>query len=140
MTKIRTRCFVVSSDINKTTTTQVSDPSKFRLTGENGRPLIYPRRLLDNQRAVADRYLRTLAPEQRQPILDELEGRFRSEQKGMRPVYDEIRFLHALCNAARNGKFQPNLGLKVLSRASRTGTRSSTSERSQGDETGQGNG
>ena len=98
---------------NKTTTTQVSDPSKFRLTGENGRPLIYPRRLLDNQRALADRYLRTLAPEQRQPILDELEGRFRSEQKGMRPVYDEIRFLHALCNAARNGKFRPNLGLKV---------------------------
>jgi len=68
---------------------------------------------MDNQRGVADRYLRALAPEQRQPILDELEGRFRSESKGMRPVYDVLRFLHALCEAARNGRFQPNLGLGV---------------------------
>ena len=99
--------------INKTTTTHSSAPSKFDLTGEDGQPLIYPKRLMDNQRGVADRYLRALAPEQRQPILDELEGRFRSEAKGMRPVYDVLRFLHALCEAARDGGFQPNLGLGV---------------------------
>jgi hypothetical protein len=103
-----------SSYINKTTTTYSSDPSKFDLTGKDGQPLIYPKRLMDNQRGVADRYLRALAPEQRQPILDELEGRFRSEAKGMRPVYDPIRFLHALCEAARNGRFQSNLGLGVV--------------------------
>ena len=102
-----------SSYINKTTTTHSSDPSKFDLTGEDDQPLIYPKRLMDNQRGVADRYLRALAPEQRQPILDELEGRFRSEAKGMRPVYDVLRFLHALCEAARDGGFQPNLGLGV---------------------------
>jgi len=102
-----------SSYINKTTTTHSGDPSKFDLTGKDGQPLIYPKRLMDNQRGVADRYLRALAPEQRQPILDELEGRFRSEAKGMRPVYDALRFLHALCEAARNGRFQPNLGLGV---------------------------
>ena len=31
----------------------------------------------------------------------------------MRPVYDVLRFLHALCEAARDGGFQPNLGLGV---------------------------
>jgi len=59
------------------------------------------------------RYLSELTPEQRQPILDELEGRFRAESKGMKPVYDEVSFLHSLCNRVRRGKFQPNLGIKV---------------------------
>ncbi len=102
-----------SSYINKTTTTNNGDKTKFVLTGEDGRPLIYPGRLLNNQRDVADRYLHTLAPEQRQPILDELEGRFRAEQKGMKPLYDELSFLNSLCKAVRKGKFQPNLGIKV---------------------------
>ena len=31
----------------------------------------------------------------------------------MKPVYDEIRFLHFLCRAANKGKFVPNLGIKV---------------------------
>ena len=52
-----------SSYINKTTTTHTGDASRSALTGEDARPLIYPRRLLANQREVAARYLRVLAPE-----------------------------------------------------------------------------
>ena len=54
-----------------------------------------------------------LSPVQRQPILDELEGRFQAEQKGMKPVYDEISFLAKLCKLAQADQFQPNLGIKV---------------------------
>ena len=100
-----------SSYINKTTTTQ--GPSNFVLTGEDGQPLVYPSRLSDNHRDIATRYLSELAPGQRQPILDELEGRFRAEEKGMKPVYDEISFLHSLCKGMKKGKFQPNLGIRV---------------------------
>jgi hypothetical protein len=75
--------------------------------------LVYPARLCDNHRKIAARYLSALAPEQRQPVLDELEGRFRAEEKGMKPVYDEISFLYSLCKLMRRGEFQPNLGIKV---------------------------
>jgi hypothetical protein len=102
-----------SSYINKTTTTPTRGPSKFVLTGEGNQPLVYPARLCDNHREIAARHLSALAPEQRQPILDELEGRFRAEEKGMTPVYDEISFLHSLCKLMRQGSFQPNLGIKV---------------------------
>jgi len=74
---------------------------------------VYPARLCNNHRDIAARALSALAPKQRQPILDELEGRFRAEAQGMRPVYDELSFLHALCQLTRRGKFQPNLGIKV---------------------------
>ena len=57
--------------------------------------------------------MKTVPATARQSILDELEGRFRSEQKGMKPVYDEMRFLHFLCRASNKGKFVPNLGIKV---------------------------
>ena len=80
----------------------------------DGEPaLIYPKRLSENQRELADRYLKSVPAAARQSILDELEGRFRSEQKGMKPVYDEMRFLHFLCRAANKGEFVPNLGIKV---------------------------
>ena len=102
-----------SSDINKTTTTYTGEMPKFEPGREADQPLIYPRRLSDNQREVANRHLLTLSPKQRQLILDELEGRFRAEQKGMKPLYDEISFLHSLCKAVRTGEFQPNLGIKV---------------------------
>jgi hypothetical protein len=81
--------------------------------GEQGEPLVYPRRLGDNQRDIANRYLFSLAPEDRQPILDELEGRFQAELKGMKPVYDEISFLIRLCELMKSGEFVPNLGIKV---------------------------
>ena len=101
-----------SSYINKKTTTETA-VSKFDLADEDARPLVYPRRLGDSHRELADRYLASLAPEQRQPILDELEGRLQAEQKGMKPVYDEISFLISLCKLTKQGSFQPNLGIKV---------------------------
>jgi hypothetical protein len=87
--------------------------SNFAHTGENDQPLVYPPRLCDNHREIAARYLSVLAPEQRQPVLDELAGRFLAEAKGMKPVYDSLSFLHALCKQMGQGKFQPNLGIKV---------------------------
>ena len=104
-----------SSSNNKKTTTTTSgeDASKFMHAGEHGEPLVYPRRLGENQRDIANRYLSKLAPADRQPILDELEGRFQAEQKGMKPVYDEISFLFRLCERMKSGEFVPNLGIKV---------------------------
>ena len=96
-----------------TTTTSKSEVSNIDTTGENGTPLVYPKRLSDNHRGLAERHLKTLKPEQRQPILDELEGRFQAENKGMKPVFDEINFLQSLCTLARRGQFHPNLGLRV---------------------------
>lgn len=104
-----------SSYINKKTTTTTESVKDKNICGraEVEPSLIYPKRLSDNLREVADRYLKSVPATARQPILDELEGRFRSEQKGMKPVYDEIRFLHFLCRASNKGKFVPNLGIKV---------------------------
>lgn len=101
------------SSNKKTTTTSGETSSKFVHAGEQGEPLVYPRRLGDNQRDIANRYLFSLAPEDRQPILDELEGRFQAELKGMKPVYDEISFLIRLCELMKSGEFVPNLGIKV---------------------------
>ncbi len=101
-----------SSSYINTTTTETTE-TKIYSRGEGEPPLIYPKRLSENQCELADRYLNTVAADVRQPILDELEGRFRSEQKGMSPVYDEMRFLHYLCRAANKGEFVPNLGIKV---------------------------
>ncbi len=84
------------------------------MIGEDGDTLlIYPRRLSDNQRKLADRYLSTVPPDQRQAVLDELEGRIRSEQRGMTPLYDELSFLYSLCNALKKGEFKFNLGIRV---------------------------
>jgi hypothetical protein len=106
-----------SSYIYKTTTTtDTGKPSNIVLTGEDNQPLVYPTRLGENHREIAARYLGGLAPEQRQPILDELEGRFQAEKMGMKPVYDEISFLHSLCKLMKQGKFRPNLGIKVRDR------------------------
>ncbi len=102
-----------SSYINKTTTTKTTDELKIAGPSGGEPALIYPKRLSENQRELADRYLNTVAAAARQSILDELEGRFRSEQKGMKPVYDEMRFLHFLCRAVNKGEFVPNLGIKV---------------------------
>ncbi|MEW8056365.1 MAG: STY4528 family pathogenicity island replication protein [Candidatus Thiodiazotropha sp.] len=102
-----------SSNNKKTTTTSGEDASKFMHAGEHGEPLVYPRRLGENQRDIANRYLSKLAPADRQAILDELEGRFQAEQKGMKPVYDEISFLFRLCERMKSGEFVPNLGIKV---------------------------
>ena len=101
--------------IYKTTTT-TPGTSKSEITGEEGLTLIYPRRLLGEQLEVANRYLQTLEPGDRQPVLDELEGRFQAEAQGMPPLYDELRFLHALCRAVKRGSFEANLGIRVRSK------------------------
>lgn len=106
-----------SSDFQKNTTTtttvtaeKADDQAKITTTCV---PLIYPRRLSDNQKALAARYLATVEAPQRQALLDELQGRIASESRGMAPLYDELRFLYALCHAANRGEFTPNLGIKV---------------------------
>jgi hypothetical protein len=96
-----------------TTTTTQNNVNKKSVFPENSGPLIYPKRLSDNQRILADRYLTAIDPQQRQFVLDELQGRLESEQKGMKPVYDELRFLHSLCKAVQKGEFIPNLAIKV---------------------------
>jgi len=88
-------------------------PSNSLITGEGGNPLVYPKRLDQNQWALTNRYLDNVLPEQRQPILDELDGRLRSVEKGMRPLYDEMSYLNSLCKAMRNGKFKLKLGASV---------------------------
>lgn len=106
----------------KNTTTTTTTVNSARARGDSAGPdvpvpdspaLIYPPRLSDNQRVLADRYLATVAADTRQTILDELQGRLASEHKGMPPVYDELRFLHSLCKLAQQGQFIPNLGIKV---------------------------
>lgn len=103
-----------------TTTTQNTNDDEKRFSESNPstqssteRALIYPPRLSENQKLLADRYLAMIDPDDRQLVLDELQGRLESEQKGMKPVYDELRFLHSLCKAAQQGEFVPNLGIKV---------------------------
>ena len=120
-----------SSNLNKTTTTQSTERRNFMVAGENNTPLIYPKRLGENQRELADRYLATVSPKLRQAILDELEGRFRSEEKGMPPLYDEMSFLFSLCKAMKNGEFKANLGIKVHEeRVARESARRKRAERS----------
>ena len=96
-----------------TTTTGTENRTAFEIAGEAGAPLVYPQRLSENQRELADRYLSRIATHQRQRILDELEGRFCAEEKGMQPLYDEMSFLFSLCKAMKNGEFKENLGMRV---------------------------
>jgi len=101
-----------SSSNKKITTTTTEDPQKSKDPSALP-PLTYPPRLSANQRGVADRYLATVPADQRQALLDELEGRLRCEKQGAQPVYDELRYLYRLCRELNAGQFQPNLALKV---------------------------
>lgn len=114
------RCSSHYKKTTTTTTTQNTNHEEKTFSESNPstpsateRALIYPPRLSDNQKHLADRYLAMIDPDDRQLVLDELQGRLESEQKGMKPVYDELRFLHSLCKAAQQGEFVPNLGIKV---------------------------
>jgi hypothetical protein len=83
-------------------------------------PLIFPARLSANQKALAQKYLARLPVSLRQTLLDELMGRIQAESYGARPLYDEMRFLHALCRSAKRREFQPNLGIKVTEARTRS--------------------
>jgi len=102
-----------SSKHKNTTTTTPTDSKDSTREAVSLESLIVPPRLKDNQRALAARYLGTIPVEHRQPVLDELAGRFLAEQHGAKPVYDELRYLHHLCVQVNRGGFVPNLGLKV---------------------------
>jgi hypothetical protein len=82
-------------------------------TQDEAQNLIYPKRLNANQRDLVDRYLTAIPADQRQPVLDELEGRIRSEKHGAKVVYDEARYLGCLCREVNAGRFQANLGIDV---------------------------
>ncbi|MBM68692.1 MAG: helix-turn-helix domain-containing protein [Haliea sp.] len=114
------RCSSHYKKTTTTTTTQNTNHEEKTFSEPNPsvpsateRALIYPPRLSENQKHLADRYLAMIDLDDRQLVLDELQGRLESEQKGMKPVYDELRFLHSLCKAAQQGEFVPNLGIKV---------------------------
>ena len=114
------RCSSHYKKTTTTTTTQNTNHQEKTFSESNPsvpsvteRALIYPPRLSENQKHLADRYLAMIDLDDRQLVLDELQGRLESEQKGMKPVYDELRFLHSLCKAAQQGEFVPNLGIKV---------------------------
>jgi len=98
-----------------TTTTTVAKIKMPKQAKTRARPerLVYPTRLSPNQRVLTERYLAMVKDELHQALLDELQGRLASENKGMPPVYDELRFLYSLCKAAQQGEFVPNLGIKV---------------------------
>ena len=99
--------------LTTTTTPTQNNINNEKVFSENTESLIYPRRLSNNQKVLADRYLAMIDPQEQQLVLDELQGRLASEQKGMKPVYDELRFLHSLCKAVQQGAFISNLGIKV---------------------------
>lgn len=112
-----------SSDYKETTTTtstrntnneeKAFSESSQSIPLPTDQALTYPPRLSENQKHLANRYLAMIGSENRQLVLDELQGRLESEHKGMKPVYDELRFLYSLCKAVQQGGFVPNLGIKV---------------------------
>lgn len=79
-------------------------------TAPESEGLIYPSRWAPEQTRLAKRYLSSVTSSLRQAVLDELEGRIAAAVRGAPPVYDELRFLKRLCDAARAGTFEPNLG------------------------------
>ncbi len=97
----------------KTTTTDQSLLDEPRAASEIASELIYPSALTLNERNLAARYLAQLPHAQRQPVLDELEGRLRAARQGAKPVHNELRYLQHLCKLALAGAFEPTLGLKV---------------------------
>lgn len=99
----------------KTTASKEKDshPQNIKTVRKRDRSLIYPRRLSERHRDVVDRHLGSVPANQRQALLDEMEGRIRAEQLGMKPLFDELNYLKTLCKALNKGVFELNLGIKV---------------------------
>jgi hypothetical protein len=117
-----------SSNTLKTTTTTTNNlTTKFGASCKP--PLTFPARLSDNQKALAEKYLARIPVALHQPLLDELIGRLQAEAYGAKPLYDELRFLHALCRAAKRGEFVPNLGLKVTEARARSHARNASEQK-----------
>ena len=105
----------------KTTTTTTNDDQHQKISAPAELPadLRFPARLSANHRALALMYLEAVPTDLRQAVLDELEGRLRAERRGAPVVYDPLRFLKKLCEAAGAGSFAPNLGVAVLAERER---------------------
>ncbi len=97
-----------------------------RPTAPESEGLIYPIRWAPEQTRLAKRYLSSVKSSLRQAVLDELEGRVAAVARGAPPVYDELRFLRRLCDAARAGTFEPNLGAPVRRQRERENERRAT--------------
>lgn len=102
-----------SSSNNKTTTTENAENAREASATSLGVVAIYPKALTDNQRALADLYLKDVPASARQSLLDELEGRIRAARQGAKPLYDPIRYLRRLCLEMAAGRFVVNLGSQV---------------------------
>lgn len=81
--------------------------------------LVFPSRLNSAHRELARRHLQTVPTEQRQAVLDELEGRLQAERYGAGPVWDAVRYLARLCERAKAGEFQSNLGIAIAAERGR---------------------
>lgn len=108
-----------SSSNNKTTTTENSENAGEASATSLGVASIYPKALTDNQRALADLYLKDVPASVHQSLLDELEGRIRAARQGAKPLYDPIRYLRRLCLEMAGGRFVVNLGSQVAAERER---------------------
>lgn len=100
------------SSRSKITTTTGEGVERSKGPGETA-ALVYPQRLTSNERGLAARYLAQIPADQRQAVLDELEGRVRAERNGAQPVHSELSYLRHLCEQVKGGGFEPMRGLKV---------------------------
>lgn len=103
---------------NTTTTTGISIPSTTTTTPETSTSiaassciveLIYPQLSLNEKKSI-EGLIRSLSPDVRQPILDELAGAINKQtiSKGV------IGYMNGLSKAVKKGTFIPNLGIAVL--------------------------
>lgn len=103
-----------SKYINTTTTVTSKIEHEFSGEGSEGEEeLIFPAQLPENQRELARRYLARVPANERQDVLDELEGRLQAVRLGAKPLYDAMRYLHGLCQAVTRNEFEVNLGVAV---------------------------
>jgi len=108
--RLRNSNTVRSSSNNKTTTTTTTTTS---VTSEIDVDLVFPCHLNRAHRTLALKYLDKVPAAERQAVLDELEGRIQAEKRGARPLWDVMGYLARLCERARTGEFNPNLGIPV---------------------------
>lgn len=91
-----------SSRYIKKTTTTTSDQEP---EGKNFYPpLVYPEGLSENERRLAEMYLRDLEAALQQALLDELGEKIRAQAKTNRPVRNPIGLLAWMCKEARAGQ------------------------------------
>lgn len=103
-------------NIKKTTTTTPTPPSPRSpetKTATDKPYLVWPSALTAPERAVCAALLEAIPVEQRQEVLDELEGRIHWGKANGDPLHNRPRWLKKLCDEARNGTFAPALGQAV---------------------------